>query len=32
MYCDTHSVIYIQSNGDGTPQLIETVDKLGDMT
>jgi len=32
MYCDTDSVIYIQPNGDGTPQLIERGDKLGEMT
>jgi len=31
MYCDTDSVIYIQPNWDGL-QLIETVDKLLDMT
>jgi len=32
MYCDTDSVTYIQPKGDGNPQLIETGNKLGDMT
>jgi len=31
MYCDTDSVIYIQPMGAGPP-LIETGDKLGDIT
>jgi len=31
MYCNKYSVVYIQPKGDGT-QLIETGDKLGDMT
>jgi len=31
-YCDTDSVIYIQPKGDGTPQLIEKEDKLGEMS
>jgi len=30
IYCDTDSVIYIQPRGE--TQLIETGDKLGDMT
>jgi len=30
IYCDTHSVIYIQPKDE--PNLIETGDKLGDMT
>ena len=30
MYCDTDSVIYIQPRSE--PPLIETGDKLGDMT
>jgi len=30
IYCDTESVIYIQTKDE--PNLIETADKLGDMT
>ena len=30
IYCDTDSVIYIQSKDE--PNLVETGDKLGDMT